>query len=85
MQEYFRSNKDQIPTFTPAKKLDLAEVDSYVAMEAVIRDEARRLARADAVITESDFLICHYRLYAYKLSVRVWGKLLVQSQHVYQS
>lgn len=74
MQEYLRVNPDQVPTFNPPKKMGLAEVNDYMEIEAMLQEEARRLARKEALFTDEDFMLCHYRLHAFKLSSRTWSE-----------
>jgi hypothetical protein len=73
--EFLRLNNDQRPRFN-APKIDLAELNTrdYMAAEATIRDETKRLSRSGTdVPKDDDFAICNYRLHAYKLSSRIWS------------
>lgn len=74
MQEYLRLNKSETPTFVPPKKMDLAEINDYMSIDAAIREEVKRLSRCGFKVADGEFFLCNYRLHVYKLSSRTWGE-----------
>jgi len=73
MREFLKLRPQMAPEFTHAESLDISEINDYVPPEAVIQAESRALD-GESDLADEDYLICHYRVYAYDLGTRRWGK-----------